>query len=133
MKSPAVTYTFRVERQGKRNVIESARPERPVTSTGTSTSPVARCLALARYVERCVNAGVIENYDEAARKLGITRARMSQVMLLLGLAPTIVEQVILKRLRISERRLRPVASRLPWKEQESLLDESNGGGSSCSA
>ena len=37
-------------------------------------------LALAYYVERCIEDGTLENYADAARRLGITRARMTQVM-----------------------------------------------------
>ena len=43
-------------------------------------SPVARRLALAYFVERCVDSGIIASYSEATAKLGITRARMSQIL-----------------------------------------------------
>ena len=52
-----------------------------------SVSRVARQLALAYHVERLIEDGVLKDYAEAARVLGITRARMTQVTNLLNLAP----------------------------------------------
>ena len=43
-------------------------------------SKLAMRLALAYYVERCIEDGTLESYADAARRLGITRARMTQVM-----------------------------------------------------
>ena len=42
-------------------------------------------LALAHYVERLVEQGTVASYADAARQLGVSRARMSQILNLLTL------------------------------------------------
>ena len=74
------TYKFRVERQGKRKVLEVERPTVETPKETPRVHPVARRLALAYFVDRCVEAGVLSDYADAARRLGITRARMTQIM-----------------------------------------------------
>ena len=68
----------------------------------------ARMLALAHHVERLVDRGKLKDYAEAARMLGVSRARMAQVMNLLVLSPEIQEEILLGTLQVSERRLREV-------------------------
>ena len=102
-----VRYRFSVEAQGKRREVVLRRPvRREVGACGKTSadanpdpqprpaSSLARRLALANYVERCIEAGVIDSYTEAARKLGITRARMTQVMDLL-LLPVVEQEALL--------------------------------------
>ena len=54
------------------------------TNHAPRRSPVptalARRLALAYYIEQLIEEGRLRDYAEAARVLGITRARMTQVM-----------------------------------------------------
>ncbi len=59
-------------------------------------SKLAMRLALAYYVEQCIEDGTLESYADAARRLGITRARMTQVMDLM-LTSRIVLMEILSR------------------------------------
>ena len=54
---------------------------------------------------------------DAARKLGLTRARMTQISNLLLLSLNIQEQVLLGRLRISERDLRAPCQKPCWADQ----------------
>lgn len=49
-------------------------------------SKLAMRLALAYYVERCVEDGTLESYADAARRLGITSGRLTQVMDLMLMA-----------------------------------------------
>ena len=62
-------------------------------------------LALVYFVERQVEAGAIRDYATAARRLGISRARMTQVMNLLNL-PVATQEAILAGADVSERGLR---------------------------
>ena len=55
---------------------------------------VSRLLALAHRLERLLRTGVVKDYTDAARLGHVTRARISQVMSLLYLAPDIQEQVL---------------------------------------
>ncbi len=74
-------------------------------------------LALAHYVERLVEQGAVKSYADAARQLGVSRARMSQVQNLLNLPPRVQEGLLLGDLHLSERRIRELAARAEWGGQ----------------
>jgi hypothetical protein len=78
-------------------------------------------LALAHHVERLVEAGVLKDYADAARRLGMAKSHMTHVTNLLRLAPDIQEAILLGRLDVTERALRPVCGRLAWDEQRDSL------------
>ena len=92
---------------------ESPRPSR-----------AARMLALAHHVEQLIEAGKLSGYSEAAQALGLTRARVTQVMNLLLLAPEIQEQILTVELRASERSLRRVVREPAWEGQSRLVRSS---------
>ena len=75
-------------------------------------------LALAHHVERLIETGELESYSAAAHALGLTRARLTQVMNLLLLAPAIQARILLGRLDASERALRVVGAEADWDRQE---------------
>lgn len=120
--SHRTTYKFRIERQGKRKTIEIRRPARPVRPE-PMIPPLARRIALAHLLEAAVCSGAVADFADAARRLGITRARVSQLVLLLGLSPRIVERILCNAEQVSERALRPIASEHDWKTQERLFAE----------
>ena len=74
-------------------------------------------LALAYHVDDLVDRGVLKSYAEAAGKLGITRARVSQVIQLLNLSAQIQEGILTGSIAPSERRLRSIAAIPDWAEQ----------------
>ena len=61
---------------------------------------------------------MLKSYAEAAAKLGITRARLSQVLQLMNLSAQIQEQILLGAIAPSERRLRSIAAIPDWAEQQ---------------
>ncbi len=75
-------------------------------------------LALAHYVERLVEQGTVASYADAARQLGVTRARMSQVLNLLNLSPRVQEALLLGKIDLSERRIRRLVASAEWEAQE---------------
>ena len=87
---------------------------------------VARLLALAHRLDGLLRAGVVQDYAELARLGHVTRARISQIMNLLYLAPDLQEAVLF--LPRTERgrdpiplwRLQPIASIVDWKKQRNL-------------
>lgn len=81
----------------------------------------ARLLAIAHAVERLVEAGILPSYSEAARRLGISHVRMSEIMALLQLAPEIQEAILDGRLATTERALRAVCRLLGWDDQRAAL------------
>ncbi len=127
MTGPKIRTTFPGGKKTKRGTKTEAKPSTP------HPSRAAQMLALAHHVERLVEAGELTGYAEAARSLGLTRARMTQVMNLLLLAPEIQEQVLVRKINGSERRLRKVVKEADWCRQLEICvrsDESSNG--SCS-
>jgi hypothetical protein len=87
---------------------------------------VARLLALAHRLEGLLRAGVARDYAALGRLGHVTRARVSQVMSLLYLAPDLQEQVLfLPRAQrgrdpVILRDLLPIAAVPDWKRQRRL-------------
>lgn len=84
---------------------------------------VARLMALAIRFDGLIRAGVVKDYADLARLGYVTRARITQVMNLLNLAPELQEQllflppVLRDRDGILLRDLQPVAREINWKTQ----------------
>ena len=70
---------------------------------------LAEHLALAHYVERCIADGALLDYADAARRLGVTRARICQIMNLTLLPVRVQEDVLLGRMT-SETEVRKLLS-----------------------
>jgi len=69
-----------------------------------------------------LDAGMVANQAEIARREGITRARVTQIMMLLRLAPVIQERILAlpasaERQMLSERMLRPILA-IDCQEQQ---------------
>ena len=84
---------------------------------------IARLLALAWHIEEQVRSGALASYAAAARLGHISRARLSQIVSLLNLAPDVQEQVLFSqrptrgRPELALRHLLRVAATLDWHEQ----------------
>ena len=70
-----------------------------------------------------IDEGRIKSYAEVARLLGVTRARVTQTLNLLGLSPRIEEQILTGEVAVSERALRAVVAEARWEVQGTLLPE----------
>lgn len=91
--------------------------KRAAVGEAKAPSRVARMLALAHHVERLVEAGELQSVAAASRALGLTRARLTQVMQLLLLATEIQERILTAELSTSERSLRCVVREPTWDTQ----------------
>ena len=80
---------------------------------------IARLLALAIRLEGLVRDETVQNYAELAQLGRVTRARMTQIMKLLQLAPDLQEQLLfLPEVQgLNERNLRAIVQQLDWSEQ----------------
>jgi hypothetical protein len=78
-------------------------------------------LALAHYIDQLVEDGVIADYAEAAEKLGISRARITQVMDLMLLAPEIQGRLLIGTLTANERRIREALLSMTWDAQSAVI------------
>jgi hypothetical protein len=67
---------------------------------------IARLMALALHIEALVQAGTIQTYAAAARLGHVSRARLSQILSLLHLAPDLQEKLLFLQ--------RPAHGREPW-------------------
>jgi hypothetical protein len=84
---------------------------------------IARQLALAHALRRRLERGEFANFADMARELGFTRARVTQLMDLLLLAPEVQEEILFLELPpgaqpVSELGLREaVLGTIDWQEQ----------------
>ena len=84
---------------------------------------ISRLMALAIRFDELIARGDIKNYAQLARRGDITRARVTQIMNLLHLAPDIQEQVLfLPRIQtgrdpIKLAELQPLTMEIDWKRQ----------------
>ena len=84
---------------------------------------IARLMALAWHIEGLVRSGIVSNYAAAARLGHVSRARLSQILSLLNLAPDLQEQLLFLapsgcgRAPLALRHVLAVAAALDWHEQ----------------
>src|SRR5262249_54450082 len=99
----------------------------PATQTTKASSPriprIAQLMALARHIDDLVGSGTVGSYAAAARLGHLSRARISQILALLNLAPDLQEHLLFLQ-RPSRGRTGPVlrqvlqvAAALDWDEQ----------------
>ncbi len=102
-------------REGEATPVPSARIPR-----------VARLMALAIRFDQLIRNGEVADQAELARVGHVTRARLSQIMNLLNLAPDIQEQILhLPRVErgrdpVTERDLRPIVATPDWRKQRRI-------------
>ena len=116
MNAPAARTAVRVD-------FEAERPQRrDVASTGR-VPRVVRLLALAHRIDGMIRNGELDDLADAARRLNLTRARVTQIMNLLLLAPEIQEAILDLPLvtngrdPITERQVRPIVAEADWNQQ----------------
>ena len=84
---------------------------------------VARLLALAHRFERLLQEGIVKDYADLGRLGHVTRARISQVMALLCLAPDLQEEILFwpptvhGKDSVQMRQVLPIAAVFDWKKQ----------------
>lgn len=111
---------FRSGKRGRRVIEEGAVAKVPDLG---SVPRVSRLMALAIHMDDLVRASEVADYAELARLAHVTRARITQVMSLLHLAPDIQEQLLgLPRAKggrdtVREKMVRPIAAVPDWRRQ----------------
>ena len=91
-----VTYRVHVAQRGQRlRLMEGAPPEPASEPEPQGTIPrVSRLLALAHHIQELLDTGQVKDLAEVARRGRVTRARVTQIMNLLLLAPDIQEEIL---------------------------------------
>jgi hypothetical protein len=119
-----ITLECEVEIQRARTKVDGATPS-PAPIAAGRVLRVARLMALALKLDRLVGDGdgAIDDFAQVARLAHVTRARISQIMSLVNLAPDIQEQVLflpaIERGKdpIILRELLPIARTVDWRRQ----------------
>ncbi|RLC37128.1 hypothetical protein DRH29_02915 [candidate division Kazan bacterium] len=113
---------FKRSRNGRKRLVEGEAPA-PLPALPGNIPRVSRLMALAIRLERLVSGGEVRDYAELARLGRVSRARITQIMNLLHLAPDIQEAILFLprtvkgRDPIRERDLRPIAAVPHWNRQ----------------
>lgn len=125
-----IESTVHFERRGRGRRKSVCRGDAPVPTPHVGRVPrVARFMALAIRFDELVRTGVVTDYAELARLGHVTRARITQMMNLLMLAPDIQEAILfLPRFErgrdpILLRQLQPIALVPDWRKQRRLWRE----------
>lgn len=117
-EAKVVTGQLHRVRRGRRKRFEPAPPPAPERRPAR----VALQLALAHAVQRAIDRGELKDQADAARRLGLTRARLTQLMDLTLLAPEIQERILFPdpadgEGSSSERELRVATGSPSWRAQ----------------
>src|SRR4051794_30914990 len=88
---------------------------------------VSRLMALAIKLEGMITRGEVDDYADVARLGYVSRARVTQIMNLLWLAPDLQERVLWldpnQAPRLTERTLREVAREVDWARQRDVFTQ----------
>src|SRR5690606_39667626 len=116
--------------RGRRIVRDGPPPAPAPSSPDRGTVPrVSRLMALAIRMDELLAEGTVADQAELAALAHVTRARVTQIMNLLHLAPDIQEAVLhlLPTVRgrdaITETMLRPIAAEVDWARQREMWAE----------
>ena len=99
----------------------------PAPDPQSNPPRIARLLALAHKLDALVGSGAVTGYAELARLGHISPARLTQIMVLLHLAPSIQEYLLFLSAGgarfISESGLRNIAREPRWDRQRELFEQ----------
>jgi len=82
-----------------------------------STTRITRLMALAIKFQDMVDRGEVRDYADIARLGYVTRARITQIMNLLHLAPAVQEEILFLKCAPPERSMRPLTVQPLWDRQ----------------
>ncbi len=126
------THTFQLHttrrRHGRISLTEGTAPPPVVPAHTPTPARIARLVALAHHINDLVRSGVVNDLADAARLGNVSRARVSQIVNLLNLSPSIQERLLFLdrpttgREQIGERDLRAIAQEPDWQKQEVMFD-----------
>jgi hypothetical protein len=130
-KSMTIECDVHFERRGRgaRRRLEQGPQAAPPALEPGRTPRVARLMALALRLDEQVRQGTLASHSEAAALGCVSRARVSQIMNLLNLAPDVIEALLfLPRTQrgrdpIHLRLLQPIGSTFDWRKQRRLWRE----------
>jgi hypothetical protein len=114
--------------QGGRGRKRKREADGSVTTRGR-VPRVAKLMALAIRFDQLIRDGVVADQAELARVGHVSRARLTQIMNLLSLAPEIQEKILCLpvtergRNTVSEKRLRTIVGVMDWRKQRQMWEQ----------
>jgi hypothetical protein len=109
-----------------RKVMQDSPPPEPSPVPEGRIPRISRLMALAIRFNRLIKEGEITDQADLARLGNVSRARVTQIMNLLQLAPEMQEAILFLprtakgRDPIREHHIRPIAAELEWRKQRRL-------------
>lgn len=98
------------------------------TDCPTRIPRISRLMALAIKFQEMVARGEVRDYADLARLGYVTRARITQIMNLLNLAPDIQEELLHLAAsvenQLAERQIRSITKIVPWTTQRKTWNDS---------
>jgi hypothetical protein len=119
---------FQHARHGRKQMAMGVAPVVAAVPLGRMPR-LARLMALAIRFEALLERGQVRDYADLARLGHVTRARVTQIMNLLNLAPDIQEKLLFLppieagQDTIKEWQVRPVAAQPEWRKQRRMWQE----------
>ena len=109
-----------------RKVMQDSPPPEPSPVPEGRIPRISRLMALAIRFDRLIKEGEITDQADLARLGNVSRARVTQIMNFLQLAPDIQEAILFLPLTISgrdpirEHHIRPIAAEIKWAKQRRM-------------
>ena len=124
-EDPLVSTVFFFRRQQGHGLGFSSEPPPPPREPVRRPARVAVMLALAHKLEDAIDRGVVRDCVEVARRLGLTRPRVTQLLDLTLLAPDLQAAVLeLESVDglepVGEHALRAITAQGDWRRQREL-------------
>ena len=124
--SVTVNCKFHVTRRGRRTELREGEAKPCLNAPPKPVPRISRLMALAIRFDGLISDGVVTDQAELARLGHVSRARLTQIMNLLHLAPDLQEEILFLpatergRDAIPEKQVRPIAAVLDWGKQRQL-------------
>jgi hypothetical protein len=117
---------FTRRRAGRKKLESGRNPSKTTAKLPPAVPRISRLMALAIHFDQLIREGVVADYADLARLGRVTRARVTQIMNLLNLAPDIQEAILFLptvqqgRTPVIEKRVRPIVAEMDWQKQRRM-------------
>ena len=122
MKNTGDTLQVEITIAQKERPSAPRRRAKPTTPHPPTIPRTTRLMALAIKFQDMVDRGEVRDYADLARLGYVSRARVTQIMNLLNLAPQIQESLLFECPAICEHHIRRVVRMVLWDEQAATLN-----------
>jgi predicted XRE-type DNA-binding protein len=100
---------------------ENVRRTEPAPTPAPRSGSAARNLALAHKLNDLIERGLVADQTAAAKLLGVSQPRLTHLLSLTMLAPTLQEAILAGTIAPGDKALRQLARIAEWREQIAAL------------